>query len=65
MKKKPISNKNVLNEAYQYDKPSAFSRGLRVEINGATFLFISGTASIDDNGATIHKGDFKKQTERA
>jgi 2-iminobutanoate/2-iminopropanoate deaminase len=62
--RKPISNKKVLNEAYHYEKPSAFSRGLRIEMNGTIFLFISGTASIDDNGATVHKGDFKKQTER-
>jgi enamine deaminase RidA (YjgF/YER057c/UK114 family) len=64
MKKKPISNLSVLNEAYNYEKPSGFSRGLRVEINEATFLFISGTASIDDTGKTVHIGDFRKQTER-
>jgi enamine deaminase RidA (YjgF/YER057c/UK114 family) len=64
MKKKPISNLSVLNEAYNYEKPSGFSRGLRVEINNVTFLFISGTASIDDTGKTVHVGDFQKQTER-
>jgi enamine deaminase RidA (YjgF/YER057c/UK114 family) len=64
MKKKPISNLSVLNEAYNYEKPSGFSRGLRVEINDVTFLFISGTASIDEAGKTVHIGDFQKQTER-
>ncbi len=64
MKKKPISNLSVLNEAYNYEKPSGFSRGLRVEINNVTFLFISGTASIDEDGKTVHIGDFRKQTER-
>jgi 2-iminobutanoate/2-iminopropanoate deaminase len=64
MKKKPISNLSVLNEAYNYDKPSGFSRGMRVEINDVTFLFISGTASIDETGKTVHIGDFQKQTER-
>ncbi len=64
MKKTPISNLSVLNEAYNYEKPSGFSRGLRVEINDVTFLFISGTASIDEAGKTVHIGDFQKQTER-
>jgi 2-iminobutanoate/2-iminopropanoate deaminase len=64
MKKKPISNLLVLNEAYNYEKPSGFSRGLRVEINDVTFLFISGTASIDESGNSLHIDDFSKQTER-
>ena len=64
MIKKPITNLSVLNEAYNYEKPSGFSRGMRVEMNGATFLFISGTASIDENGNSIHIGDIAKQIER-
>lgn len=64
MIKKPITNLSVLNEAYSYEKPSGFSRGMRVEMNSVTFLFISGTASIDETGNSIHPGDFKKQTER-
>jgi enamine deaminase RidA (YjgF/YER057c/UK114 family) len=64
MIKKPITNLQVLNEAYSYEKPSGFSRGMRIELNGATFLFISGTASIDKSGKTIHINDFAKQTER-
>ncbi len=64
MRKKPISNLSVLNEAYNYEKPSGFSRGLRVEINGVTFLFISGTASIDESGNSVYVDDFTKQTER-
>jgi enamine deaminase RidA (YjgF/YER057c/UK114 family) len=58
--KKQITNKEVLNEAYDYEKPSGFSRGLRI----VNTLYISGTASIDENGKSIHIGDFKKQTER-
>lgn len=65
MIKKQISNPEVLNEAYCYDKPSGFSRGLRLEIGSSVFLFISGTASIDENGETINVGDFAKQTKRA
>ncbi len=64
MIKQQISNPEVLNEAYCYDKPSGFSRGIKLKISGSVFLFISGTASIDENGNTIHIGDFRQQTER-
>ena len=64
MIKKPITNLRVLNEAYCYEKPSGFSRGMKIELNGTTFLFISGTASIDEIGNSVHINDFKKQTER-
>jgi len=64
MEKRPISAPEVLNEAYEYPKPSSFSRGMRVDIKGITFLFISGTASVDHQGKTIHKGDLKAQTRR-
>jgi len=64
IKKHPITNLDTLNEAYDYEKPSAFSRGMRVEIAGASFLFISGTASIDENGKTVHQGDFAGQVQR-
>jgi 2-iminobutanoate/2-iminopropanoate deaminase len=57
-----ITNLNVLNEAYSYG--SAFSRGLRIDLNGLTILLISGTASIDDQGNTVHVGDFRAQTRR-
>lgn len=62
--KRAITNLEVLNEAYCYEKPSGFSRGMRVELGDAVMLFISGTASIDENGQSIHIGDFQKQTER-
>ncbi len=62
--KKAIVAKEVLNEAYAYPKPSSFSRGLRLDIKGVTILMISGTASIDENGLTVHEGDFRKQTLR-
>lgn len=65
MKKKPISAPEMLNEAFHYSpRPSSFSRGMRVDIKGITFLFISGTASVDREGRTIHKGDLRKQTKR-
>ena len=62
--KKAISAPEALNEAYHYSKPSSFSRGLRLDIKGITILLISGTASIDDAGKTIHVGDFRAQTRR-
>ena len=62
--KKAISAPQVLNEAYDYPRPSSFSRGLRIDIRGITILFISGTASVDENGQTVHVGDFRGQTWR-
>ena len=64
VQKKAIVASRVLNEAYHYPKPSSFSRGLRLDINGLTILLISGTASIDENGQTVHEGDFRLQTLR-
>lgn len=62
VEKRAITNHDVLNEAYQYG--SAFSRGLRINLNGLVILLISGTASIDDQGNTVHVGDFRAQTRR-
>jgi enamine deaminase RidA (YjgF/YER057c/UK114 family) len=52
----------ALNEAPQYG--SAFSRGLRIDLNGLVILLISGTASIDEQGRTVHAGDFRAQCRR-
>jgi 2-iminobutanoate/2-iminopropanoate deaminase len=60
--KRAITNHEVLNEAYNYG--SAFSRGLRIDLNGLSIVLISGTASIDDAGNTVHVGDFRAQTRR-
>jgi enamine deaminase RidA (YjgF/YER057c/UK114 family) len=62
--KRAITNLSALNEAYDYSKPSSFSRGLRIDLNGLAILLISGTASIDDQGETVHVGDFRAQTRR-
>jgi len=64
VKKRAIEAKEVLNEAYDYPKPSSFSRGLRLDINGMTILLISGTASIDEYGKSVHIGDFRGQLLR-
>jgi 2-iminobutanoate/2-iminopropanoate deaminase len=62
VEKRAITNLNVLNEAYAYG--SAFSRGMRIDLNGLTILLISGTASIDDAGNTVHVGDLRAQVRR-
>jgi len=62
--KKAIRAPEALNEAYDYPHPSSFTRGLRLDIKGITILLISGTASIDKNGNTVHAGDFAAQTWR-
>src|SRR6202142_4656122 len=64
VEKRAITNPRVLNEAYHYAKPSSFSRGMRVDLNGLAILLISGTASIDENGNTVHVGDFRAQMRR-
>lgn len=60
----PIEAHDVLNEAYAYAKPSSFSRGLRVHLGTVDLLLISGTASIDEAGNTVHVGDFRAQCWR-
>ena len=64
IEKRAITNHGVLNEAYAYAKPSSFSRGMRIDIGGVAILLISGTASIDENGQSVHIGDFPAQLRR-
>ena len=61
IEKKAMTALGVLNEAYRYAKPSSFSRGLRIDLGGVVILLISGTASIDENGVSVHAGDFRAQ----
>lgn len=62
VRKRAIHAPEVLNEATSYG--SAFSRGMRVDLNGLVILFISGTASVDEHGRTAHVGDFRAQCRR-
>jgi 2-iminobutanoate/2-iminopropanoate deaminase len=64
IEKRAMTNLGVLNEAYAYAKPSSFSRGMRIDLNGLTILLISGTASIDEDGKSVHIGDFRSQMRR-
>ncbi len=59
-----VTNLNVLNEAFEYAKPSSFSRGLRLDFGNVAVLLISGTASIDEHGRTVHVDDFRAQLRR-
>lgn len=54
----------VINEAYDYQKPSSFSRALRLDFGGHKVLLISGTASVNEEGKAEHIGDFKAQLWR-
>lgn len=65
VQKRAVHAPNVLNEAYNYfPRPSSFSRGLCIDMNGITLLFVSGTASVDEMGKTSHVGDFRAQCWR-
>jgi 2-iminobutanoate/2-iminopropanoate deaminase len=64
IRKRAISDHRMLNEAWNYARPSSFSRGMRIDLNGLTILLISGTASIDENGRSKHIGDLRAQTRR-
>jgi enamine deaminase RidA (YjgF/YER057c/UK114 family) len=57
-----VMHASTLNEAPEYG--SSFSRGMKLVLPGKTVLFISGTASVDEEGATVHVGDARQQIER-
>jgi enamine deaminase RidA (YjgF/YER057c/UK114 family) len=52
----------TLNEAADYG--SSFSRGMKLGLPDKTVLFISGTASVDEKGDTVHINDVRRQIER-
>jgi enamine deaminase RidA (YjgF/YER057c/UK114 family) len=52
----------TLNEAMQYG--ADFVRGMRVVEANKVALHVSGTASIDEHGRTVHMGDFDAQADR-
>ena len=59
---KSMHAKEVLNEPIDYGK--SFTRGLSVSHRDLKWLFISGTASLDNKGMTVAPGDFKAQAQR-
>lgn len=64
IKKSPMENKSVLNEAYDYASKVSFVRGMRVELDNAVMLFISGTSSVNEKGESVYFGDMRAQTRR-
>jgi enamine deaminase RidA (YjgF/YER057c/UK114 family) len=54
----------MLNEAFDYSRPSSFSRALAMEFGDVRVLLISGTASVDEQGWSVHEGDFRAQCWR-
>ncbi len=64
IKKHVVHAPQVINEAYNYKKPSSFSRALRLDLGDYKVLLISGTASVNEKGQPEHIGDFKAQLWR-
>ena len=59
---------NYLNGASHLNRTSQygvrFERGTRIEYPDRNHVYISGTASIDNNGKILYEGDIVRQTER-
>lgn len=64
IEKHAVSAPHIINEAFNYQKPSSFSRALRLDLGGYKVLLISGTASVNEEGKPEHIGDFKAQLWR-
>lgn len=62
--KKAVQAPGVLNEAFNYARPSSFSRAIRLDLGSYTVLLISGTASVNEEGSAAHIGDFRAQCWR-
>jgi 2-iminobutanoate/2-iminopropanoate deaminase len=60
--KKTMHAPLFLNKPVQYG--SSFSRGIRVNLGNFTLLFISGTASLDKQGKSVHLRNFTAQARR-
>ena len=58
----PRMSTPTLNEAWTYG--ADFSRGLRLADGNKVALIVSGTASIDEYGVSVHTGDLAAQVER-
>jgi len=64
VEKNAVHAVHTLNEAYDYQKPSSFSRALCLNLGGYKVMLISGTASVDEHGKSVHIGDFRAQCWR-
>ena len=52
----------TINEASEYG--ASFSRGIKMTLSESTYLFLSGTPGVDENGVTTHAGNVRAQMER-
>jgi enamine deaminase RidA (YjgF/YER057c/UK114 family) len=59
---KTVMTSPTLNEASEYG--ADFVRGLRIAEANKVALYVSGTASIDEHGCTVHRGDLEAQADR-
>jgi enamine deaminase RidA (YjgF/YER057c/UK114 family) len=59
---KTVMTSPTLNEASEYG--ADFVRGLRIPDSNKVALYVSGTASIDEHGRTVHLGDLDAQADR-
>jgi enamine deaminase RidA (YjgF/YER057c/UK114 family) len=64
IEKRALHAPEALNEASDYERPSSFSRGLRLGFGNVAVLLISGTASVGPLGETLFPGDFRAQIRR-
>jgi len=60
--KRLVDAPHALNQPKEYGK--SFNRGVRVDLGAYSMILISGTASIDEQGRSVHDGDLKAQTQR-
>ena len=66
IERKTLHVVDAMCEAYDYSKPSAFSRGMAIDLPGGTRrVFVSGTASVGSNGESLYPGNFRLQARRA
>jgi enamine deaminase RidA (YjgF/YER057c/UK114 family) len=56
---------HMLSEAFDYAKPVPFSRGTRLDFGQVTVLLLSGTASVNEKGESVHLDDLPAQARRA
>ena len=61
-RERTVMTSPTLNEASEYG--ADFVRGLRVVETNKVALHVSGTASIDEHGRTVHLGDLDAQADR-
>lgn len=64
MIKRPIHIPQMLCEAYHYANPVPFSRGTHLNFGNVSVLLLSGTASVNEKGESVHIGDLEAQATR-